>query len=147
MPRIAKKAAPELPPAPQVGDRVSLGASDTVYIITRASANGKDVDLNLPGTNIERFRIPTEDLKFVDLAPRPPAKPAKLSINIDEVRERLATVQHNSIDQLSGDIAILKRYLKSKGIDSGALEELDCLCKGTEESWRVAVAKIEELLE
>ena len=145
MPRIAKKATPELPPAPQVGDRVSLGASDTVYIITRASTNGKDVDLNLPGTNIERFRIPTEDLKFVDLAPRPPAKPAKLSINVDEVRERLATAQHASMDQLSGDIAILKKYLKSKGID--AADELDLLCETTDKRWADTVEAIERKLE
>jgi hypothetical protein len=138
-------AAPDAPPELRIGDRVTIGSSDTVYVVTRASSNGKDVDLNLPGTNIERFRVPVDDLTFVDLAPRPPAKPTKPTINVDEVRERLATAQHASMDQLSGDIAILKKYLKSKGID--AADELDRLCKDTEESWRAAVAKIEELLE
>jgi hypothetical protein len=142
---LTQAATPEPPPTPQVGDRVTLGISDTIYIVTRASSDGKDVDLNLPGTNIERFRVPTLDLKFVDLAPRTPSKPAKPFINVEEVRERLATLQHASMDQLSGDIAILKKYLKSKGID--AADELDRLCKDSEESWRATVAKIEELLE
>ena len=137
-------ATPEPPPAPQVGDRVTLGTSDTVYIVTRASSNGKDVDLNLTGTNIERFRVPVDDLKFVDLAPRPPAKPAKPTINVEEVRERLATAQHASMDQLGGDIAILKKYLKSKGID--AAEELDRLCRQTESRWADAIEAISKPL-
>ena len=140
-------ATPEPPPIPQVGDRVTLGSSDTVFIVTRASSDGKDVDLNLPGTNIERFRVPTDELKFVDLAPRPPSKPARPRINVEEVRERLATAQDSSMDQLSSDIAILKKYLKSKGVPTEAAEELDHLCKDTEESWHAAVAKIAELLE
>lgn len=122
-----------------------LGNSSSIYVVTRA--NDKDVDLNLEGTNMERFRVPVSDLKFVDLAPRPPAKPAKPSINVEEVRERLATAQHASMGQLSGDIAVLKKYLKSKGVPSEASEELDRLCKDTEESWHAAVTKIREVLE
>jgi hypothetical protein len=123
-----------------------LGNSSSIYVVTRASTDGKDVDLNLEGTSMERFRVPVGDLKFVDLAPRPPAKPAKPSINVEEVRERLTTAQHSSMDQLSGDIAVLKKYLKSKGVHAKAAEELDRLCKDTEERWRTAVAKIDELL-
>jgi hypothetical protein len=48
---------------------------------------------------------------------------------------------------LSGDIAVLKKYLKSKGVAPEAAEELDHLCNDTEESWRDAAAKIAELLE
>jgi hypothetical protein len=141
------KPTAEPTPTPQVGDRVTIGNSDTVFIITRASPNGKDVDLNLPGTNMERFRVPTEDLKFVDLAPRPPTKPAKPAINVEEVRERIATAQHASMDQLSGDIAILKKYLKSKGVPAEAAEGLDRLCKATEERWESVVKAINEVLE
>lgn len=140
-------AAPEPPPAPRSGDRVTLGTSDSVYIVTRASADGKDVDLNLPGTNLERFRVTVEDLKFVDLAPRQPAKPAKPSINIEEVRERLTTAQHTSMDQLSGDIALLKKYLKSKGVPADAANELDRVCKTTDEKWAGAIEAISKLLE
>jgi hypothetical protein len=140
-------AAPDATLEPRIGDRVSIGSSDTIYIITRASADGKDVDVNLPGTSLERFRVPVEDLKFIDLAPRTPSKPAKPSINIEEVRERLATAQHTSMDQLSGDVAVLKKYLKSKRVPAEAAEELDRLCKDAVETWRTAVAKIAELLE
>ena len=63
------------------------------------------------------------------------------------IRERLATVQRSSSDQLSGDTAILKEYLKSKGVPSEASEELDTLRRNTGKSWRAAVAKISELPE
>ena len=63
------------------------------------------------------------------------------------IRERLATVQRSSSDQLSGDTAILKEYLKSKGVPSEASEELDTLRRDTGKGWRAAVAKISELPE
>jgi hypothetical protein len=124
-----------------------VGTSDTVYVVTKASANAKDVNLSLPGTNIERFRVPIEDLIFVDLAPRAPAKPAKPSINVDEVCERLSTVQQSSMEQFSGDIAILKKYLRYKGVSIEALAELDSLCKATEYAWEAAILAISKLLE
>jgi hypothetical protein len=37
----------------------------------------------------------------------------KAGIVIAVLRERIATVQHKAIDELSGGIAILKKYLKS----------------------------------
>jgi hypothetical protein len=132
---------------PSLGERVSIGSSGTVFTITRVS--DKDVDLQLPGTNIERFRVPVDDLRYLD-APKEPSgasKPAKPAINLEEVRERIATAQQGSIDQFSGDIAILKKYLKSKGIDQDALDELDDLCKDTEKRWHAAVETIEGLLE
>jgi hypothetical protein len=132
---------------PTLGERVSIGSSGTVFSITRVSE--KDVDLQLPGTNIERFRVPVDDLRYLD-APKEPSrssKPAKPSINLEEVRERIATTQQSSIDQFSGDIAILKKYLKSKSVPAEAAEELDRLCEDTEERWQAAVAKIAELLE
>ena len=132
---------------PSLGERVNIGSSGTVFSITRVS--DKDVDLQLPGTNIERFRVPVDDLRYLD-APKEPSrssKPAKPAINLEEVRERIATTQQSSIDQFSGDIAILKRYLKSKGIDQDALDELDDLCNDTEKRWHAAVDTIEGLLE
>ena len=117
-----------------------LGSSDTVYIVTRASSDGKDVDQNLPGTNVERFRVPTGDLKFVELSARAPSKPAKPSLNVEELREHRVAAQHSSMDQLSSDIAILKKYLKSKGVDSDA--ELDDLYETTKNRWAAAVKAI-----
>jgi len=34
------------------------------YIVTRVSADGSEVDLEVPDTNLERFRIPTSTLSF-----------------------------------------------------------------------------------
>jgi hypothetical protein len=137
----AKHAARRVP---TVGERVSIGSSPTVFSITRVS--GKDVDLQLPGTVVERFRVPVDDLRYID-EPKAVSKPTKPHINLEEVRERIATAQQNSIDQFSGDIAILKKYLKSKSVPAEAAEELDRLCEDTEERWQAAVAKIAELLE
>ena len=75
------------------------------------------------------------------------SKPSNPAINLEEVRERITTAQQSSIDQFRGDIAILKKYLKSKGIEQDALDELDQLCNDTEKRWRAAVETIEGLLE
>ena len=125
---------------------MSIGSSRTVFSITRVSE--KDVDLQLPSTNIERFRVPVDDLRYLD-APKEPSrssKPAKPAVNLEEVRERITTAQQNSIDQFCGDIAILKKYLKSKSIDQDALDELDDLCNDTEKRWHATVETIEVLL-
>jgi hypothetical protein len=62
------------------------------------------------------------------------------------VREPIANAQQSSIDQFSGDIAILKKYLKSKGIYQVALEELDSLCEDMEKRWNAAVETISGML-
>ena len=134
---------------PQVGDRVTLG-TETIYTVTRASQNGSDVDLQTPGTNLYRYRVPIGDLKPVDTVrepSRPTSKPAQKSVDVEAVREHLANAQHSSVNQFSGDIAILKKYLKSKGIDAVALEELDNLCEDMEKRWNAAVETISGLLE
>jgi hypothetical protein len=131
---------------PSLGERVSIGSSGTVFSITRVS--DKDVDLQLPGTNIERFRVPVADLRYLD-APKEPSrssKPAKPAVNLEEVREQIATAQQSSIDQFSGDIAVLKKYLKSKGIDQAAVDELDDLCVDMEKKWHATVETIQDLL-
>jgi hypothetical protein len=132
---------------PTVGERVTLGNSPTVFTITRATPTGRDVDLQLPGTTIERFRVPFDDLKFVDAPQSTPSKPAKLAINVEEVREHIAIAQQSSVDQFSGDIAILKKYLKSKGVDPAASKELDDFCEAMQEKWNHLVVAIANLLD
>lgn len=51
------------------------------------------------------------------------------------------------MDQFSGEIAVLKKYLRSKRVPADAIEELDSLCKDTESRWKVASKRISELLE
>jgi hypothetical protein len=134
---------------PQVGDRVTLG-TEVIYTVTRASQNGSDVDIQTPGTNLYRYRVPIGDLKPVDSVGEPSrqtSKPAQKSFDVEAVREHLANAQHSGVDQFSGDIAILKKYLKSKGVDREVLEELDRLCEDMEKRWNAAVETISGLLE
>jgi len=141
--KTSKAAPQDEPPPPLVGDKVTFPQSDTIYTISRVSPNGRQVDLRLEGTNIERFRVSISDLDFVERrAPRQPPKPAKPTIDVKAVREHLTTAQHSSMDQLSGDIAILKKYLRSKGIRSSAIDELDDLCEATEKRWAAVVEEI-----
>ena len=130
-------------PQVSVGDKVTFPQSDTVYTVSRVSPSGTQVDLHLEGTNIERFRVPIADLNFLNRpAPRPAAKPAKPAIDVEAVRERLTTAQHSSMDQLSGDIAVLKKYLRSKGVPAVAINPLDDLCEETEKRWAEVVEEI-----
>ena len=144
----SRKITPEptnQPRIPYLGEKVTVGTGSSVWTVNKVSSDGSEVSLHIEGTNLERFRVPAADLNFVD-APRPsaPPKPVKPAIPVEEIRERLANAQHASMDQLSGDIAILKKYLKSEGID--AADELDGLCKATEQGWEDAVEAISKLL-
>jgi hypothetical protein len=139
----SRAAQPETPPPPTVGDKVTFSQSDTVYTVSRVSPSGTQVDLRLEGTNIERFRVPVADLDFLDRPMRrQPPKPTKPVIDVEAVREQLTTVQHSSMDQLSGDIAVLKKHLRSEGVSVRAVEELDDLCEATEKRWAAAVEEI-----
>ncbi len=145
--KSSRTSQPDEPAPPSVGDRVTFYQSDTVYTVSRVSPSGTQVDLRLEGTNIERFRVPIADLDFLDRrTPRQPPKPAKPAIDIEAVRERLTTAQHSNMDQLSGDIAILKKYLRSKGIPTVAILKLDDLCEETERRWAEVVAEIMDSL-
>ena len=93
-----------------------------------------------------RFRVPLADLNFVEKEQPRQAKPAKPVLNIEEIRERITTAQHSSVNQFSGDIAVLKKYLRSKGVDPAIIEELDGLCEDMEERWKTAVNTISKLL-
>jgi hypothetical protein len=142
----SKNSEAQLPPS--IGDKVTIGNSDSVYTIITISPNGSTVGLQLEGTNLERFRVPVEDLKFVDRRaqpPRPPA-PVKPRLPVEEIREHLASVQISALDHLAGEIAILKKYLKSKGAPEQAIGQLDDLVDSEEKRWKLTVGAIESLL-
>jgi hypothetical protein len=67
MPPKRKSHTDQLPLAwqPQVGDRVTFG-TETIYLVTRASQDGSDVDLQTPGTDLFLYMVPIGDLKPVD---------------------------------------------------------------------------------
>lgn len=81
------------------------------------------------------------------LEPARAQKPAKPVFDVAELTERIASVQHSNMDQLSGEIAVLKKYLKSKRVPEEATDELDSLCQQHKEAWTNAVGKIRTLLE
>jgi len=79
-PKVAAHAIPhESPLAPQVGDKVIPERSESTYIVSRVSPDGCEVDLSFPGTNIERFRVKTATLKFVDRVPQPTDLPPRVA--------------------------------------------------------------------
>ena len=107
-----KTAAPEPTPMPQVGDKVKPDRSEMVYEISRVSPDGQDVDLHVPGLNLERFRVRVDSLTFVDRkAPARTSNPftnAKPVFDAEEVLKRIATVQRENLERSDDDIDILR---------------------------------------
>jgi len=100
---------------PVVGDRVMVGTSDTVWTVLSISHSGKEVNLHIPNTTLQRFRVMISDLRFLDSPSAPkPKEPPKPEIDKEDVREHLVSTQHSSMHNFEGDIALLKKYLKSK---------------------------------
>ncbi|HTF70031.1 MAG TPA: hypothetical protein VK638_45870 [Edaphobacter sp.] len=149
-PKVAAHAIPhESPLAPQVGDKVIPERSESTYIVTRVSPDGSEVDLSFPGTNIERFRVKTATLRFVDRMPQPtrPAAKGRPTLNAGEVTERIASVQHENLQRLDDDIDILTKYLKTEGAPKATIDALNRLSSEQRESWKAAIERITELLE
>jgi hypothetical protein len=73
-------AAPE---PPRIGDKVKPGKSEMVYEISSVSREGDEVNLHVPGTNLERFRVRIEDLTFVER--KPPAKTSNPFASVESV--------------------------------------------------------------
>jgi hypothetical protein len=132
--------------APQVGDTVCIGSGEAEYRVSYVSPAGRDVNLDIPGTNLERFRVPIEDLTVTDQVPLKPKVPAKPEIDKEDVHEHLVSAQHRSMHHFEGDIAVLKRYFKSKGVPSDSVNELDDLRMDIEDRWSGAIESIMDRL-
>jgi hypothetical protein len=131
--------------APQTGDRVTVGDRETVWTVSSVSYNEREVNLSIPGTNLERFRVPVDDLNFVDRAPRKPKDPPKPKMDVEAIRERLEEAEHSLMEHFQGEIAALKKFLRSKNFPD--TEVLDEFTKSTEMNWKEAVESIEERFE
>ncbi|HTF67393.1 MAG TPA: hypothetical protein VK638_32410 [Edaphobacter sp.] len=147
---LGQQAEPEKPQTgrmPVVGDRVMVGTSDTVWTVLSISHSGKEVNLHIPDTTLQRFRVMISDLRFLDgpFAPKP-REPEKPKIDVEEVREHIASVHHSIMEHLNGEIAVLKKYLKSKRIPFSASDALDGFSETTEVGWKKAVEAIEAAL-
>ncbi len=57
---------------PRVGDKVTIPRADSPLEITHVYYGGDEVNLQLPGTNLEWFRVKTSTLTFVER--KPPAR-------------------------------------------------------------------------
>jgi len=143
----AKPARHVEAPIPELGDRVTIRGSKigTEFLITQVGEG--TATLNIPGTNFNRYNVPFSDLSFVEKVPRSTPKPAKPPYNAEEIRERIDTVRHKAMDELSGKLAILKKYLQSKHVPAEASEEIDSFCHRQQESWQTLAEKISRLLE
>jgi uncharacterized small protein (DUF1192 family) len=152
MPKARKKVAvaPEAPAVPQVGDKVTVGSSDSVYEISRVHIGGDEVDLQFPNTNLMRFRVRTDALKYLER--KPPARTsnpfteAESVLDTDEIMERIATVQQENLERLDGDVDILKSYLKTQHAPKTAIEALEALTVDQHVSWKKAVEKVRKTL-
>ena len=135
---------------PQVGDKVYPPNSQLVHAITRVSHDGQQVDLEVPGTLLTRFRVPTDRLTFVER--KPPAKTsnpfttAEPVFDGEEILNQLHNQQLESLKQADGDIDILKAYLKKERAPKAAIEALEELTIDQHKAWKVAIGKIKKAL-
>jgi hypothetical protein len=144
-------AAYDLPPTPQVGDKVKPGRSDMVYEISRVSQDGSHVDLHVPGMNLDRFRVRTDTLTFVERKPQArtsnPFTQAGPAFDASELMKRISSVQRENLERLDDDLAILTKYLKTEGAPKAAISMLEDMSNEQHENWKTAVERIGELLE
>ena len=144
-------AAPDLPLMPRVGDKVKPGRSEMVYEIYHVSQDGQEVDLHVSGTNLQRFRVRTDTLTYVDR--KTPAKTSnpftqpEPTFDAGKAIERISTVQRENLQRLDDDIEILAKYLKTEGVPKAAIFALENMSNEQQEGWKKAIEHIQELLE
>jgi hypothetical protein len=145
MAKVARRpaAAPKTPLLPQVGDKVIPERSESTYVIIKVRSGGQYVDLELPGTNLDRFHVDVSTLKFVD---RVSPKPTKSGPDTDELLDRIASVQTENLQRLDDDVAILMKYLKTQGAPKAVIDALEALNSEQHEGWNAAVNRIGDIL-
>jgi hypothetical protein len=122
-----------------------------VYEVLTVHRGGDEVDLHVPGTNLQRFRERVDSLTFVERKPtgraaNPFTTPEPV-FDAGKILERLAAVQNESLEQLDDDLDILKAYLKAQHTPQAAIEALEALTVEQHVSWKKAVVRIRKLLE
>lgn len=133
---------------PHVGDKVTIPRIKSVLEINNVHYGGDEVDLQLPGTNLQWFRVKTHTLTFVERTKtsNPFTEPESVFDAI-EVIERIRTVQKENLRRLDDDLDILKAYLKTQHVPKGSIEALEGLTVEQHVSWKKAVERIKKLLE
>ena len=135
---------------PQVGDKVYPANSEMLYEISHVSHDGAEVNLHIPGANLERFRVRTDTLTFAERKPAPrtsnPFTSPEPVFDGGELRERIETVQRDSLKQSDDDIDILKAYMKTQRAPQAAIEALEALTVDQHKAWKIAIGKIKKVL-
>jgi hypothetical protein len=145
-----RTSAQEPAPMPQVGDKVYPANSEMLYEISSVSHDGAEVNLHVPGTNLERFRVRTGSLTFAERKSPPktsnPFTSHEPVFDGGELLERIETIQRDSLKQSDDDIDILKAYLKTQRASKAAIEALEELAVDQHKSWKIAIGKIKKAL-
>ena len=121
--------------------------SKSVLEVNHVSRDGSEVDLQLPETNLQWFRVPTNTITFVNR--KPPAKTSnpfttpQSVFEVGKVMERIRTVERENLEQVDEDIEILTKYLKSEDAPKAAISTLEGMRAKQHESWKTAVERIE----
>ena len=125
--------------------------TESIWVVTQVSPNGEESRLGFQGTNLERFRVRTDTLKFVDRkAPAKTSNPftsPEPILDVAEALDRVRIIQRDNVQRLDDDIAILTKYLKAEGAPKVAIDLLNELGKEQRNSWQIAVDRIQERLE
>jgi hypothetical protein len=150
MPKAQRQAAAsEVRSLPQVGDKVCPPRSEVVYEVSKVHVGGDEVDLHLPGTNLERFRVRTDALTYVER--KPPASTSN-PFNPEPVFDArgmvksITTVQQESLSRLDSDTDILNTYLKAQRAPKDVIEALEELTVEHYKAWTIAMGKIKKEL-
>lgn len=130
---------------PEVGDMVRIGDKDTEYRVIYLSPNGREVNLEFPGTNLTRNRVQVSDLTFAGRVPRRPQEPPKQKIDAAAVHDDIEQARQSILDHIQGEVARLKKTLRNRGISVS--EPLDEFVEAAETSWGLVVETIDEKLD
>lgn len=131
---------------PHVGDQVTLRDSDTIYLVTLVSPGGREVNLSLPGTNLQRYRVSVDDLNFKQRTTQS-NKPIKPKWTIAQVQTRVDDAKQVLLEQLDQELLELSKYLKSKDVPNVVSGELDKLREEVKERWQEMLDRLPDLLE
>jgi hypothetical protein len=128
------------------GEQVRVGTSETVWTILSISHSGKEVNLHIPGTALQRFRVMVTDLVYIEnpLPPKPKEQ-ENPTIDVKAIRAGIEEFQHSILDYLQVEAAALNKFIRSKGISIEG--ELGRFNEATLAAWRKVVERIEEKLE
>ncbi len=134
---------------PALGDRVTIGGGETIWTISSIGYKGDEVNLHIPGSNLERFRVRVSDLVPVELTPRtkPTLAPKKPRIDAESINEALIVAQHESVQHLSAIILSLKEQLAANGAPPKSIAVLDKLCLTVDGAWDAALGSIMKMVE